>query len=118
VELTYQIYGVGITRAKKIVALTKVDPNKRTRDLTADEIARLQKALEGVMVEGDLRRMIRDNIDRLKRTRTYRGMRHAAQLPVRGQRTRTNARTGRGKRRTVGSMTKEMAAKLDAAKKV
>lgn len=112
------IFGIGQTKAEEIVKLANIDPDKRARDLTGDEIGKIQRLLDKVMVEGDLRRMIRDNIDRLRRIRSYRGMRHSAQLPVRGQRTRSNARTNRGKRRTVGSMTKEMAAKLDAQKNV
>lgn len=111
------IFGIGQTKAEEVVKLANIDPDKRARDLTGDEIGKIQRLLEKHMVEGDLRRMIRDNIDRLRRIHSYRGMRHAAQLPVRGQRTRSNARTNRGKRRTVGSMTKDMAAKLDAQKK-
>lgn len=110
------IYGIGISLAKKLVAQVGIDPNIRARDLSSDQVAKLQRALDRVVNEGDLRRAVRDNIERLKRIRSYRGMRHAANLPVRGQRTRVNARTNRGKRRTVGSMTKEMAAKLDQAK--
>lgn len=110
------IYGVGPKRAEEICHLAQVDQDKRARDLTGDEISRIQRILDKYAVEGDLRRMINENIDRLKRIKSYRGLRHSMGLPVRGQRTRTNGRTGRGKRRTVGSMTKEMAAKLDAAK--
>lgn len=112
------IYGVGPKIAEQIVAETKIDGDKRARDLTADEINRIQRVLEKNMVEGDLRRMISDNINRLKRIKAYRGLRHIAGLPVRGQRTKVNSRTKRtGGRRTIGAMTKEMAAKLEAAKK-
>lgn len=113
------IFGVGPTMAEKILEVTNVDRNKYARDLTADEINRIQKVLETHLVEGYLRRNINDNISRLKSIKSYRGMRHSAGLPVRGQRTRTNSRStrGGGKRKTVGSMTKEMAAKLEAAKK-
>jgi small subunit ribosomal protein S13 len=112
------IYGVGKKVAQDVVNEAKVDPNKRARDLNGDEINRIQRVLEKVNVEGNLRRVINDNVDRLKRIKTYRGARHAAGLPARGQRTRSNSRTRRGGgRRTIGSMTKEMAAKLDAAKK-
>jgi small subunit ribosomal protein S13 len=112
------IYGVGEHTAKNVLKQANVDPDKRTRELTGDEVNRIQKVLDGVNVEGSLRRMINDNIQRLKRIKSYRGMRHAAGLPTRGQRTKTNSRNSRGgvKRRTVGAMTKEMAAKLDAAK--
>ncbi len=110
------IYGIGLTKAQKITAEAKVDPDKRARDLSADEINRLARILDKVMVEGDLRRAVTDNIARLKRIKCYRGLRHIAGLPVHGQRTRSNARTKRTGRRTVGAMTKEMAAKLEAAK--
>ena len=110
------IYGVGPKVAETVLSMANVDPDKRARDLTNDEMGRIQKILERYAVEGDLRRNINDNIARLKRIAAYRGKRHIAHLPVRGQRTRSNARTGRGKRRTVGAMSKEMAAKLDGAK--
>jgi len=110
------IYGIGLTTANQICADTSVDPNKRARDLTPDEVARIQRILEKFNTEGDLRRIINDNITRLKRTKSYRGLRHIMGLPVRGQRTRVNARTRRGKRRTVGSMTKDMAAKVETSK--
>lgn len=113
------IYGVGEKVASDILELANVDADKRAKDLTADEVNRIQRALDGRMLEGDLRRDENDNIDRLKRIRCYRGIRHIMKLPVRGQRTRTNSRNARGggKRRTVGSMSKEMAAKLEASKK-
>lgn len=112
------IYGVGEATAFKVLKQANVDPDKRARDLTGDEVNRIQRALDGYNVEGDLRRQVNDNIERLKRIKSYRGMRHSAGLPARGQRTRTNSRNARGggKRKTVGAMTKEMAAKLDAAK--
>lgn len=115
IALTY-IYGVGPQTALKVCQQTHVDPEKRARDLTGDDINKIQKVLDQVPTEGDLRQIINDNVDRLKRIKSYRGIRHIMGLPARGQRTRTNARTRRGKRRTVGAMTKEMAAKLDAAK--
>lgn len=113
------IYGVGPALAQQILQESNVDVNKRTRDLTNDEINRIQRALEQRPTEGDLRRIVNDNVDRLKRIKSYRGSRHAAGLPTRGQRTRTNSRNARGgqKRRTVGALSKEMAAKLDEAKK-
>lgn len=112
------IFGIGPKIAADILRETQVNGDKRARELTNDEVNRIQRALEKYMVEGDLRRDINDSIDRLKRIRSYRGMRHIAKLPARGQRTRSNGRTARGggRRRTVGAMTKEMAAKLDAAK--
>lgn len=113
------VYGVGKKVAADILNEAQVDENKRTRDLNSEEINRIQKIVERFMVEGDLRRLINENVDRLKRIKSYRGSRHIANLPARGQRTRTNSRTvrGGGKRKTVGSMTKEMAAKLEASKK-
>ena len=121
-KVTYalqSIYGVGPKFAQDLVSDAQIDPNKRARDLTADEVNKINRLLERYNVEGDLRRLVNDNVDRLKRIRAYRGMRHAAKLPVRGQRTRTNSRSARGggKRHTVGAMTKEMAAKLEATKK-
>jgi small subunit ribosomal protein S13 len=110
------IYGIGPVVADDIVKAAAIDPDKRARELTGDEINRIAKELEKIMVGGNLRRIIRDNIERLKRVRSYRGMRHSMGLPVHGQRTRTNARTGRGRRKTIGAMTKEAAAKLEAAK--
>lgn len=113
------IYGIGPHRAGEVLKKANVDPDKRTRDLTTEEINRIQRLIEQYETEGDLRRLVNDNIDRLKRIRAYRGLRHMMKLPARGQRTRTNSRSARGggKRRTVGSMTKEMAAKLEASKK-
>jgi small subunit ribosomal protein S13 len=116
ISLTY-IYGVGRSNVEEVLRDANVDGDKRAKDLTGDEISRIQKVLERMNVEGTLRRMIRDNIERLKRIGSYRGSRHMQSLPVHGQRTRTNARTRRGKRKTVGAMSKELAAKLEAAKK-
>lgn len=110
------IYGIGPKIATEILSSAKVDVNTRAKDLTAQEVARIQKLLEGFKVEGDLRKEIRENIQRLKRVGSYRGSRHTAGLPLRGQRTRTNARTLRGKRKTIGAMKKEDAAKVAGAK--
>lgn len=112
------VYGIGPKIAEQVLSKANVDPDKRARDLSGDDVNRIQKVLESVNVEGSLRRMINDNIERLKRIKAYRGLRHIAGLPVRGQRTKSNSRNARGgqKRRTVGAMSKEMAAKLDAAK--
>jgi len=113
------IYGIGLTRADQVLKEANVSPDKRTRDLTSDEINRIQRIIERFPTEGDLRRMVSENIDRLKRVKSYRGMRHIAKLPSRGQRTRSNSRNARGgqRRRTVGSMTKEMAAKVETPAK-
>ena len=116
IALTY-IFGVGRQNVGKILKLANIDPNKRAKDFTSDEIGRIQKALDTIPTEGPLRSSILDNIKRLKQIGTYRGMRHSAQLPARGQRTRHNARTKRGRRMTVGALKKEDAAKVEAAKK-
>ncbi len=101
IALTY-IYGIGLSRSHEILRNTGVDPDKRVKDLTEDEITRLRDAIERTYrVEGDLRREVQMNIKRLIDIGTYRGMRHKRNLPVRGQRTRTNARTRRGPRKTV-----------------
>mgnify|MGYP002713258084 CR=1 FL=1 len=112
------IYGVGLNISQKVLDQAGIDPDKRARDLTQDEVGKINKVLENYINEGNLRRQVSENIQRLKRIRSYRGMRHSAALPSRGQRTKTNSRTARGggKRKTVGAMTKEMAAKLEAAK--
>ena len=99
------IYGVGLTRAKDIVKKANLDPSKRADDLTADELARVTSFLqEGYVIEGDLRREVTQNIRRLISIGSYRGFRHRKGLPVRGQRTHTNARTRKGVRRTVGAV--------------
>ncbi len=101
IALTY-IYGIGRSRSQEILRVTGVDPDKRVRDLTEDEITRLRDAVErNYRVEGDLRREVQMNIKRLIDIGTYRGLRHKRGLPVRGQRTRTNARTRKGPRKTV-----------------
>lgn len=111
------IHGVGRKVAADVVKRANLDENKRARDLTSEEVGRIQTILDQYVIEGDLKRKVADNIDRLRRIRCYRGLRHMAGLPARGQRTRTNSRSVRGnKRQTIGSMTKEMAAKLEEAK--
>ena len=110
------IYGIGWTNVKEVLKLAKVDGNKRVKDLTEDEAKRLQNVIEKTFkVEGDLREEILNNFKRLKEIGSYRGLRHLRNLPVRGQRTKSNARTKRGKRKTVGALKKEDAAKLTAA---
>jgi len=109
VSLTY-IYGVGRMRSNEIIAKLGLDPNMKADKLTEDEIAKLNAILQSeYAVEGDLRRQIQNNIKRLISIHAYRGMRHRLGLPVRGQRTRTNARTRKGKRKTVAG--KKIAAK-------
>ena len=103
------IHGIGPKRADEILDITKVDPDKRAKDLTGDEINKIAQQLDRYTVGGQLKRVVRENVQRLKRINSYRGIRHRKGLPVRGQRTRTNARTRRGKRQTVGSITKSEA---------
>jgi small subunit ribosomal protein S13 len=113
IALTY-IYGVGRSNVGKILKLANVDGDKRAKDLTDQEVSRIIKALDSITTEGVLRKIVRDNIQRLRQIRTYRGLRHIARLPVRGQRTRVNARTRRGRRMTVGAMTKDTAQKMQS----
>lgn len=102
IALTY-IYGIGRTTAKEVIRKTGIDPSRRVKDLTEEEVAKLQDVIEKeYKVEGDLRREVSMNIKRLIDIGCYRGLRHRRGLPVRGQRTRTNARTRKGPRRTVG----------------
>lgn len=111
------IYGIGPTNAVKIIELAQIDKATRTNKLTSDETARLQKAIEKLaLVEGDLRREVLQNIRHKQTIGTYQGLRHKMGLPVRGQRTRHNARTRRGKRKTVGTVRKEVAAKMGGSK--
>ncbi|MFD1673126.1 30S ribosomal protein S13 [Alicyclobacillus fodiniaquatilis] len=106
VGLTY-IYGIGRTTSNKILALTGIDPNRRVNELTEEEVIRLRDAIDkNLKVEGDLRREIALNIKRLVEIGCYRGVRHRRGLPVRGQRTKTNARTRKGPRRTVAGKKK------------
>ena len=116
VAITY-IYGIGRKIGAEILQKAKIDKNTRAKNLSGQELSRLQKVLEEYKIEGDLRKEIRENIQRLKRIGSYRGLRHMQGLPVHGQRTKTNARTKRGKRRTIGAMKKEDIAKMEQAKK-
>ncbi|OGY28516.1 MAG: 30S ribosomal protein S13 [Candidatus Woykebacteria bacterium RIFCSPHIGHO2_12_FULL_43_10] len=111
------IYGLGLTLSEKITEATKIDPDKRVKDLTEDEVIKLQKEVEKYEVEGDLRRLVIGNIRRLEDLKTYRGRRHQKGLPVNGQRTRSNARTKRGKRVTIGAMKKDAILKMEASAK-
>jgi small subunit ribosomal protein S13 len=102
VGLTY-IYGIGPSTARKVVAQLGLDPNQKIRDLTDDEVTRLRSYIDGELeVEGDLRRDRAQAIKRLTEIGSYRGIRHRRGLPVRGQRTKTNARTRKGPKKTVG----------------
>ncbi|TVY06639.1 30S ribosomal protein S13 [Paenibacillus cremeus] len=106
IALTY-IFGIGNTTAQKIVAQTGVNPDTRVRDLTEDEVSKIRDVIDKTLkVEGDLRREIALNIKRLIEIGCYRGVRHRRGLPVRGQRTKTNARTRKGPRRTVANKKK------------
>jgi len=105
------IYGIGPTTTAKILTKCQIDPNIRTKNLTEEQVNKLQKTVEEYKVEGDLRREVQANVKRLQEIGAYRGIRHAKNLPVRGQRTRTNARTKRGKRVTIGTIRKEAVAK-------
>ncbi len=111
VSLRY-IYGIGPTTASRIIAQTQVNAATKVRDLTDEEVSRIREVIDKeVVVEGDLRREVRQNIQRLIEINCYRGVRHRRGLPVRGQRTRTNARTKRGARRTVAGKRKSVAKK-------
>jgi small subunit ribosomal protein S13 len=101
VSLTY-VYGIGLTRSKAILADTGISPDVRARDLTDDDVLRIRDYIDKhYIIEGDLRREVRQNIARLIEINCYRGQRHRRNLPVHGQRTRTNARQKRGARKTV-----------------
>lgn len=110
IGLTY-IYGIGRSNVVQVIKQASVDGAKRVKDLTEDEINKLQKVVDKFKVEGDLRQEIEQNIKRLEDIASYRGLRHRKGLPVRGQRTRSNSRTKRGKRKTVGTVRKEVVAK-------
>lgn len=111
ISLTY-VYGVGPKTSLDILAAAKIDPTVRTKDLTDAEIGRIQDIInEKYIVEGELQRIVSGNVKRLKEIGAYRGLRHKANLPSRGQRTKTNARTRRGKKVTVGGTAKKVASK-------
>jgi len=107
IGLTY-VYGIGLTRSQHILKATGIDPNTRVKDLNEQQLSLLTNFInENFVVEGDLRREVQQNIKRLMDIGCYRGLRHRRGLPARGQRTRTNARTRKGPRRTVGARKKE-----------
>jgi len=105
------IFGVGRTKAGTILAKAKIDPAKRAKELTDTELDRLRVLVDAMKVEGDLRLVVSQHVRRLKDIASYRGLRHMKGLPVRGQRTKTNARTRKGKKKTVGSGRKDANAK-------
>ncbi|MEI6845412.1 MAG: 30S ribosomal protein S13 [Candidatus Firestonebacteria bacterium] len=114
IEIALQyIYGVGITTANKILKDTGVNPDTKVHELTEGDIKKIREYLQTIRVEGDLRRDITMNIKRLIDIGSYRGLRHKRSLPVRGQRTKTNSRTRKGPRKTVGVMRKEVKAMVD-----
>jgi len=115
IALTY-IFGVGRSVVYEILEKAKIEPSKRTKQLTEEEIIRIQKTLDAYKIEGDLRADRVSDIKRLRDINAYRGVRHTRNLPVRGQRTRSNARTKRGKRVTIGAIKKEIAEKMVASK--
>ncbi|MCX5776599.1 MAG: 30S ribosomal protein S13 [Candidatus Firestonebacteria bacterium] len=111
------IYGVGRSVASKILKDTGINPDTKVHQLTEGDIKKLRECLQTIKVEGDLRRDVSMNIKRLIDIGSYRGLRHKRSLPVRGQRTKTNSRTRKGPRKTVGVMRKEVKAIIDNAAK-
>ena len=107
VSLTY-IFGIGLPTSQRILTQTNINPDTRVRDLTEDQVNRLRELIDRrYKVEGDLRREVALNVKRLQEIGSYRGLRHRRNLPVRGQRTKTNARQRRGPRKTVGARRKK-----------
>lgn len=113
-----KIKGIGWHLAGAILEQTKINPSKRFKDLNSDDLAKITAELDKYTTEGDLARKVRADIQRLQTIGSYRGIRHTRGLPVRGQRTKSNARTKRGKRKTVGAFKKEMLAKTTTNKPV
>ena len=106
-------YGIGWKRSRDIMDVAKIADSTRVKQLTEDDLRNITAQIEKFMIEGDLREEVADNVKRLKEIASYRGIRHIRGLPAHGQRTRSNARTRRGKKRTVGALTKEAWAKLE-----
>ena len=102
ISLTY-IFGIGLSTSKKILAACEISEDTRTKNLTEEELFKIRKEIESIKIEGDLRREISLNIKRLQEIGSYRGMRHRRGLPVRGQKTKTNARTCKGPRKTIAN---------------
>lgn len=113
-----KIYGVGRRNVIQILEKAKVEPSTKTKNLSDKGVSNLQKVIDNYKVGGDLRRAIQEDIKRIKRIKCYRGIRHSKNLPVRGQRTRSNARTKRGKRVTIGAMRKDVRSKMDRQQKL
>lgn len=108
------IYGIGFSRAKRLLTDLKINETKRVKEISEGELKKIQDYIEQKFkVEGDLRLEVNENIKRLKEIGTFRGIRHLRGLPARGQRTRSNARTRKGKKRTIGALSKEAWAKID-----
>lgn len=116
IALTY-LYGIGRSNVRGVLENANIDGSVRVRELNEDDQKRITKALETIKVEGDLRADVMEDIKRLREAGTYRGVRHTRGLPAHGQRTKSNARTKRGKRVTIGAIKKELAAKMEAAAK-
>lgn len=111
------LYGIGHSRSNKILKDSKIDKNKRVKDLNEQELKKIVEVIDkNYKIEGDLREAVTGDIKRLKEIGSYRGLRHLHNLPVRGQRTRSNARTKRGKRKTVGALRKGAWAKMEQHK--
>lgn len=116
IALTY-IYGIGRTNVAKLLELSQLPADRRVNTLTDEEVSRIGKVIEKTfIVEGDLRRQLAENIKRLREIGSYRGSRHSKGLPSRGQRTKSNGRTKRGKRMTIGAMKKDDRVKAEASK--
>lgn len=111
-----KIKGIGWTKANKILVDLKYNGSRKISDLKPEEVSHIAAKVEDYVIEGELIRQVRNNIQRLKTIGSYRGIRHSRNLPVRGQRTRRNARTKRGKRKTVGAFKKEALSKVQAGK--
>jgi len=109
-----RLKGIGMSLAERIMSKAGLSLEKRVRDLTPDDISKITEAVEKFPIEGDLMRQVRANISRLQQIGAYRGIRHLRNLPARGQRTRHNARTKRGKRKTIGAFKKEILAKVQS----
>lgn len=111
------IKGIGWSTSKKILSNNKIDPNKRVKELSKDELTKITNSLDNYTVEGELLRLVKSNITRLQTIGTYKGIRHNRRLPVRGQRTKSNARTKRGSKKTVGTYRKDALTKMQQQKK-
>ena len=109
-----RLKGIGMSLAERIMSKAGLSLDKRVRDLTPDDISKITEAVEKFPIEGDLMRQVRANISRLQQIGSYRGIRHLRNLPARGQRTRHNARTKRGKRKTIGAFKKDILAKVQS----